>query len=291
MFEFFISDQHETTEARPGTVRTVHHGHPTFGNQTGVTAGESEISGTGTIPGNWNSLSPTLSFQMSTMSRSTSSGGGGISTGYGYGSSSSTTHYFPPAPSSSAAAAVVETTATAHETLGPLPISTSTKHHHGFFGHGISTTSQSFHFHGGVGRDKLAEIGSSSHPHTHQPGGGSSVGGRSHGASQSKRKGESKLITSFVEPPVPLAAVASSSRVTGPYFESNRTTIHMTARAGQTVLLDCAVILLQGRTVSLMFPFDLPFPTVLITFLGSPKLSPIIITFWLSSNKSIVSHE
>jgi hypothetical protein len=51
------------------------------------------------------------------------------------------------------------------------------------------------------------------------------------------------------DPPVSLAS-SSSSRVTGPYFESNKTIVHLTARAGQTVLFDCTVVLLQGRTVS-----------------------------------------
>lgn len=49
--------------------------------------------------------------------------------------------------------------------------------------------------------------------------------------------------------PPPMSLASSSTRITGPYFESNKTTVHLTARAGQTVLLDCAVILLQGRTV------------------------------------------
>lgn len=59
-----------------------------------------------------------------------------------------------------------------------------------------------------------------------------------------------------VEPPVSLAvsssSSSSSSRNSGPYFESNKTTISVSAREGQTVMLDCAVALLQGRTVSLV---------------------------------------
>lgn len=55
-----------------------------------------------------------------------------------------------------------------------------------------------------------------------------------------------------VEPPVSLAVSSSSSssaKNQGPYFESNKTTINVSAREGQTVLLDCTVILLQGRMV------------------------------------------
>lgn len=50
------------------------------------------------------------------------------------------------------------------------------------------------------------------------------------------------------DPSEPLQ-LPSSSRVIGPYFESNRTSITVSARAGQTVMFDCAVVLLQGRTV------------------------------------------
>jgi len=41
----------------------------------------------------------------------------------------------------------------------------------------------------------------------------------------------------------------SASRIVGPYFESNRTSISVSARAGATVMFDCPVALLQGRTV------------------------------------------
>ncbi|CAL8106312.1 unnamed protein product [Orchesella dallaii] len=65
---------------------------------------------------------------------------------------------------------------------------------------------------------------------------------------QSRTRSE-QLISIMVQPPI---SIAYSTRVTGPYFESesNRTMIHITARAGRTVMMDCAVILLQGRTVS-----------------------------------------
>lgn len=56
-----------------------------------------------------------------------------------------------------------------------------------------------------------------------------------------------------VEPPVSLAvssSSSSSSRNSGPYFETNKTTINVSAREGETVMLDCAVALLQGRVVS-----------------------------------------
>lgn len=57
----------------------------------------------------------------------------------------------------------------------------------------------------------------------------------------------SSIDYSIVAEPLQLS---SSSRVIGPYFESNRTSTSVTARAGQMVLFDCAVVLLQGRTVS-----------------------------------------
>lgn len=50
-------------------------------------------------------------------------------------------------------------------------------------------------------------------------------------------------------PPVPLAI---TNRVTGPYFESNQNTLHVSAKAGDSVVLECIVIMLQGRTVSSM---------------------------------------
>ncbi|CAG7820255.1 unnamed protein product [Allacma fusca] len=52
------------------------------------------------------------------------------------------------------------------------------------------------------------------------------------------------------EEPLEPLYLPSSSRIVGPYFETNRTTVTIAARAGQTVLLDCSVALLQGRTVS-----------------------------------------
>lgn len=42
---------------------------------------------------------------------------------------------------------------------------------------------------------------------------------------------------------------SSSSRNVGPYFDVNQTTIEVYAKLGQNVVLDCNVILLQGRTV------------------------------------------
>lgn len=47
-------------------------------------------------------------------------------------------------------------------------------------------------------------------------------------------------------------SLPSASRNVGPYFESNKTSISVSARAGTTVMFDCPVALLQGRTVRAM---------------------------------------
>jgi len=76
--------------------------------------------------------------------------------------------------------------------------------------------------------------------------------GESHltGASTEVKRSADESQYQMEPPDPPISMASSSSRNTGPYFESNRTVVHMTARAGQTVLFDCTVVLLQGRTVS-----------------------------------------
>ena len=63
------------------------------------------------------------------------------------------------------------------------------------------------------------------------------------------------------EPLEPLF-LPSSSRIIGPYFESNRTTVYVTARAGEKVMFNCDVALLQGRTVRFLW---------IIFFIASPS--------------------
>ena len=54
------------------------------------------------------------------------------------------------------------------------------------------------------------------------------------------------------EPLEPLF-LPSSTRIIGPYFESNSTIVYVTARAGEKVMFNCDVALLQGRTVRFLW--------------------------------------
>lgn len=62
------------------------------------------------------------------------------------------------------------------------------------------------------------------------------------------------LFAIYEDLPEPLQQqqLSSSSRIVGPYFETNQTSHNISARSGQTVMFDCEVVLLQGsgRTVS-----------------------------------------
>ncbi len=204
--------------------------------------------------GNWNSLSPTSSqqhqFVISSGDMTDRSVGGGV----GASSASLQSVAFPNAfemyPGLSSSVSASESASDEEEfeeeerIIIPKPKPTKQQRHHQ---HHSQMANNALHQHPPTSAaEALMRLPSS----TMGGGGGSSEATRSaHLPHHSRQRGgsNSNQVVFLVEPPLPLA---SSTRVTGPYFDSNKTTLHISAKAGQNVILDCAVILLQGRTVS-----------------------------------------
>lgn len=211
---------------------------------------------TRTATGNWNSLSPTSSQQHQHQFVISSGDMTDRSVGGGAGSSSASLQSvaFPnafemyPGLSSSASgseSASDEEEFEEEERIIPIPKPKPKKqqrHHQ----HHSQMANNALHQHPPTSAaEALMRLPSST-----IGGGESSEAARSaHLPHHSRQRGgsNSNQVVFLVEPPLPLA---SSTRVTGPYFDSNKTTLHISTKAGQNVILDCAVILLQGRTVS-----------------------------------------